>query len=45
MFRPKGTTIVGLVVALLRLLPRPMLHAVVGRAPNVRRGESRGQVQ
>jgi len=34
-----------LIVALLRLLPRPMLHALVGRAPNVRRGESRHQVQ
>ena len=34
-----------LIVALLRLLPRPLLHAVVRSAPNVRRGESRRQAQ
>lgn len=32
-----------LIVAVVRLLPRPLLHMLVGRAPNVRRGDPSGK--
>lgn len=34
-----------LIVALFRFLPRPVLHAWAGRAPNVQRGENRRQLR